>query len=203
MPATEHGSTRALPLALVIAAAVLLVVRVVLGVWEERHPADRADAVNWRLPDAGESEAKQKSSLLLYFFSSPSEPQCRAITNDVFADERIAHTIEQQYVPVKVVDLRKDAGRNFEGVDALEQRFGVRTFPTLVAFDPRSGHFERLEGYRNATATTRWLATAPAQTMGGLPRRMIGGLIGAGDSSAVDSVIRLEDEPAPPAPRKK
>ena len=198
MPATERGSTRRLPLALAIVSAVLLVARIGFGIAEERHPLDAADAVDWRTAAVGESEAMQKGGVVLYFFSSPSEPQSRALANEVFANEKMARGIDQMFVPVKLVDLRKETGQNLPEVAAREQRFGVHVFPTLVAFDPKSGHFERLEGYKGQAETMRWFTTVPPRILGGLPRSLVGGLIG-GDSSSVDSVIHL-DETQPPAP---
>ena len=200
MPATDRGSTRHLPLALVILSGVLLIARIGFGIAEERHPLDAADAVNWRTAAVGESEAMQKGGVVLYFFSSPSVPANRALTTEVFADEHMARSIDQMFVPVKLVDLRKETGQNLPEVAAREQRFGVHTFPTLVAFDPKSGHFERLEGYKGVAQTTRWFSTVPPRILGGLPRSMVGGLIG-GDSSSVDSVIHLDETQPPPAPR--
>jgi hypothetical protein len=186
---------------LVIASAALLLARIGFGIAEAKHPPDAAEAVDWRTAAVGESEAMQKGGVVLYFFSSPSEPESRALTNEVFADEKMARAIDQVFVPVKMVDLRKETGQNLPEVAAREQRFGVRTFPTLVAFDPKSGHFERLEGYKGVAQTMRWFSTVPPRLLGGLPPSMVGGLIG-GDSSSVDSVIHLDETPLPaPAPK--
>jgi thioredoxin-related protein len=191
MPASERGSTRRLPLALAAAAGVLLLARVAFGVWEEHHPVDRPEAVMWRPITTGENEAALREGLVLYFFTSPSEKACRAMSNEMFAEERVASTIERLYVPVKVVDMKKETHQNLPEVEALERHFAVRTFPTLVAADPKSGKFEHLEGYPGAMETTRWLATVPRVLMKSLPMRMIGGAFGAPDSTRVDSVIHL------------
>ena len=191
MPASERGSTRQLPMALAVAAGVLLLARVAFGVWEEKHPVDRAEAVMWRPIGTGENEAAMREGLVLYCFTSPSDRACHAMSNEVFAEDRIASTIERLYVPVKVVDMKKETHQNLPEVEALERHFSVKTFPTLVAADPKSGKFEHLEGYPGVMETTRWLGNTPRLLMKNVPMRMIGGMFGAPDSTRVDSVIHL------------
>jgi len=162
-PAARSGPTRAMPVVLLAIAAALLITRVALGILEQVRPVERADRVEWREPAAGEAEARSADRLMLYWFTREADPVCRTLTREVFAEPRSAMAIQGQFVPIRVLDLWREEGKNPPDVARLEQQYEVTEFPTLVVAHPARFHFEKQAGYTGALATTQFLARAAAR----------------------------------------
>ena len=155
---TRHGSSRALPRLLLVLAAALLAARIGTAMFERAHPSAVKDAIAWREIGDAETLARQKSRPILYEFSAAWCGPCQLMQNEVFADPRTAEQIEHAYVPVRVVDRQREDGRNPLDVQALETRFHIRAFPTLVVADPDSGEVGRIEGYPGRDEVAKQLA---------------------------------------------
>jgi thioredoxin-related protein len=150
-PADERpvpaGSTRGLPAWLLIAAAALLVLRVVATIVASRSPGGPAERVSWvPIPDA-EGLARQSGRLILYDFSAEWCGPCREMSREVFADAAAAQGLEKKFVMVRVLDRQREEGRNAPDVAALQARFKVEAFPTLVIDDANGIALDRVEGY--------------------------------------------------------
>ena len=154
------GSPRRDPVLLLAVAALLLVLRVVLGFHEtpppEATPSDAlsgADAVQWRTLEAGLAEAGATNRPILYDFTAEWCPPCRLLQREVFADPRAAAEIESRFVPVRVLDRQREEGRNARWVDSLQARYRVNSFPTLIIAGVDGRESTRIEGYLGRDAT--------------------------------------------------
>jgi len=168
-PADEarvSGSTRRTPPWLLALAAILLVARVITGILEERHPPQVADLVRWRPVADAVAEARQAKRPLLFDFTAAWCPPCRAMQREVFADRASADQIEKLFVPVQVLDREREEGRNAPEVTALQERFHVTSFPTLVVVSADGAKPVVLAGYRGKTLTLQSLTQAWMQTSG-------------------------------------
>jgi thiol-disulfide isomerase/thioredoxin len=111
--------------------------------------------VHWRAP--GETVVADAGKPVLYDFSAASCAPCRSMNAEVFNDPAAAAQINAAFLPVRVVVWQhKDRG-NAPAVAALEQRFEVRGFPTLVVARPDGTLVARLEGYPGHRRTFAWL----------------------------------------------
>jgi thiol-disulfide isomerase/thioredoxin len=146
-----------MPVALLAVAALLLLLRVVLGVIEHRRPPDRAEQVDWRPVPLAAMEARATGRVILYDFTADWCTPCQAMQRELFADRRHARTLEQLAVPVRVLDRRREEGANEAWVDSLQRHHRVEAFPTLVAENLETGRAVRLEGYPGPQATLEWL----------------------------------------------
>ncbi len=173
MPPAEPrpaGSTRRAPVLMLIAALVLLAARVATGLYEERHPPRVPDLIRWRPIGDATAEALRARKPLLYDFTADWCAPCQSMQREVFADRAAAERIERMFVPVRVLDRRREQGRNPAEVDSLQQRFGVNSFPTLVIVSPDGGDPTVLLGYQGKGRTLQRLTEAQVQRM--VPMRL-------------------------------
>src|SRR5262245_21585924 len=146
-PKRGGGSSRATPRVLLILAAALLVARIGTGIYEGKSPGKVADLVEWRSATMAIEEAHQTGRPILYDFTAEWCPPCQAMNREVFADRKAAGTIGQLFVPVRVLDRSREEGRNPIDVAALQSRYKITAFPTLVIEDPAGGEPTVIEGY--------------------------------------------------------
>jgi len=129
-------STRTTPRWLIAAAALLLAARIALEVAAGGRAPEVVEHVGWRPIATAMQEASATNKPVLYDFTADWCPPCRQMQQEVFADRRSAQTIGELFVPVRVLDRTREEGRNPTEVAALQARYGVEAFPTLVIVDP-------------------------------------------------------------------
>jgi len=141
------GSTRALPTWLLIAAALLLVARIVATIVASRAPGGPAERVSWVPIPMADAAARQSGRRILYDFSAEWCGPCREMSREVFSNPGTVEKLEKQFVMVRVLDRQKEDGRNPPDVAALQTRYKVDAFPTLVIADTSGAQIDRIEGY--------------------------------------------------------
>jgi len=140
----DRFSQRALPVWLPVAAVVLIVARVISSRYEVKSPVD---LVRWVLPRAAEQMARAAHKPILYEFGAEWCGPCHVMEEEVFRDAELAKMINDKFVPVKLVDTRRETGKNLPEVATLESRFGVRAFPTVVVVLQAEGAPRTMVGY--------------------------------------------------------
>lgn len=173
MPATDaarpHGSTRRDPTWLWVLAAALLVARVATGVYEEHHPLRQADLVSWVPAADAPARSRATHRPIFYDFSAEWCGPCQAMHDQVFANAKYAEALQGLAVPVRVVDRKREEGRNPAIVDSLQRAHGVSAFPTLVVVDANGRTVDRLEGYPGAQRFVEWLGRASVKARMTMP----------------------------------
>jgi thiol:disulfide interchange protein len=159
------GSTRAVPTALLVLAAVLLVARVGAGVYEARHAAPLGGLVRWRAPDGAEAAAPDGKPILYDFSATWCEP-CKRMDREVFANQDSAGLINGSFFAVHVDDDDQSMA-----AAALRSRHHLEALPTLVVVRPGGGEPRRLQGYPGKQRVLAFLkrATEPEQPKAPLP----------------------------------
>jgi thiol:disulfide interchange protein len=117
---------------------------------------------SWTTYDAALDESRSTGKAILLDFNAAWCPPCRALQQQVFDHPDAGLAVRTEVVPVSLVDRSREDGANPPGLDALQARFRVDAFPTLVVYSPSTGREQRLEGYAGPERTLRCIAEAAA-----------------------------------------
>lgn len=119
-----------------------------------------AQGLRFRTIDEGFAEARASGKPLLLYFTADWCPPCHNLEHEIFHSSRFVKGIEEDFVPVKVTDRRREDGRNAPDVDALQKNTRVTSFPTLVVVRPDGIAAVRNVGYSSRGATLAFLREA-------------------------------------------
>jgi thiol:disulfide interchange protein len=151
-----QSNQRSLPLWLLAVAAVLLLTRLVLY----STKAEAASAVQWLSVEEGMAQALETKKPVLLDFTAEWCGPCHMLDREVFQDKRLAATINADFVPIRVTDRRREDGQNPRPVQALQQRYAVTAFPTVVFADANGAERARMEGFRGEKEFERLMEQA-------------------------------------------
>jgi thiol:disulfide interchange protein len=151
-----RSNQRSIPVWLLVLTALLLVARIVSYATKEKV----ADQVRWLTIEEGMAHARAANKPILYDFTADWCAPCHQLDAAVFQDVQFARTINATFVPVRVVDRKQEEGRNAPAVAALQKRYGVNGFPTLVFADADGTERARMEGFRDAKEFERVMEQA-------------------------------------------
>jgi thiol:disulfide interchange protein len=140
----DRTKQRALPIWLVILAALLIVARIVSQRFPEKA---ESDLVRWMPINVAMGMSRQTHRPVFYEFSAAWCGPCKAMEREVFMDEDLAKRINDRFIAVKVVDTQREEGRNWPEVQSLMDRYGVHAFPTIVIADSNGSVLDRVVGY--------------------------------------------------------
>lgn len=121
-----------------------------------------AASVRFRGIEEGIREAETTGRPILFFFTAAWCAQCQALRTRVFSVGTYARLIEERFVPIEVVDRRREGG-NTEEVTALLDRLGAIGFPTIVITRNRGLAAIRQTGFVSPENTYSFLRDAPAR----------------------------------------
>lgn len=119
--------------------------------------------LRFRTIDEGFAEARASGKPLLLYFTADWCPPCHNLEHEIFHSSRFVKGIEEDFVPVKVTDRRREDGRNTPDVDALQKDTRVTSFPTLVVVRPDGIAAVRNVGYSSRGATLAFLREAASR----------------------------------------
>jgi thiol:disulfide interchange protein len=149
----DRSSQRWIPLWLPIVAAALIVARIISSHWDVKS---KIDLVRWVPARNAESLAAAMHKPIFYEFSADWCMPCHMLEDDVFHDQRLARMINDRFVPVRLIDTRRERGSNPPDVARLQQRFRVNGFPTVVVV--RAGaEPQKIFGYPGRAQFERFL----------------------------------------------
>lgn len=131
--------------ALAMAGSVAIAARPLIPSVEDQVAWIDVASSNGRIETSAASTAPGRPTL--YNFTADWCAICARLERDLFAEAGDAKWISERFVPVRVLDRKREDGRNDETVEQLRERFKVTGFPTLVVVAPDGTVRARLVGY--------------------------------------------------------
>lgn len=113
--------------------------------------------ITWLEPAAGFQKSQATGKPILYDFTAHWCGWCKILDGQVFEKPEYASKINSRFIPVVVMDLRQEQGRNSDDVVELQSRYKVRGFPTLVVQYPNNGTSRVLVGFAGVDQTMAFL----------------------------------------------
>ena len=140
--AARAHSQRHVPVMLFVLAIALGGARVASHYLE---PApSKTTAVQWISLDALKDRRTDRP--ILFLFTAEWSAPARALDGEALSAPDIAGTINERFLPVRIVDRQREDGRNAPRVEELERHFSVSEFPTIVISDGSGNELARMEG---------------------------------------------------------
>jgi thiol:disulfide interchange protein len=157
----ERTSQRYVPIVLIAVAALLLAARVASHFVEPA--ASKTSLIRWVTPEQGMALAEQSTRPVLLDFTAEWCAPCHVLDAEVFRDPDLARIINERFIAVRVVDRKREEGRNTALVDELQQRFTVSSFPTVLFVDGEGNVRGRMEGFQGKQEFERIMEQATEQ----------------------------------------
>lgn len=120
-------------------------------------PAANSTEIAWLEPSEGLKKSQATGKPILYDFTAHWCGWCKVLDGQVFQKTENAVAINGRFIPVVVMDMRQEQGRNNDDVAELQSRYKVRGFPTLVVQYPNNGASRQLVGFAGADQTMDFL----------------------------------------------
>jgi thiol:disulfide interchange protein len=164
--ATSRGSQSRIPAAILWILAAAVIVRLVTGLVPRNASENQVGLVRFVSQDAAAASARAAGKLTLYDFTAAWCAPCHRLDSEGWSDSRIASVVNEGFVAVRVIDREQEDGRNTPAIEALQKRYSVTAFPTLVAADASGGELARMEGYGGKGALIGFLEDARKKAQG-------------------------------------
>ncbi len=122
-------------------------------------PGQYSDSIQWLSVQEGEAQFKESKKCILYDFTAGWCHYCQILEAEVFEVKPVAQFINQYFIPVRVMDRYQEDGKNPPEVAALQSKYSVSGFPTLVVRYPNDQSTQQV-GYSGAQGTVQFLRDA-------------------------------------------
>jgi thiol-disulfide isomerase/thioredoxin len=135
MQQSKACPTTRVPNWLVLLTISLLVTQAAIAFVEIPNRAHETLGISWISPESLDS-MKDNSKLRLYYFCADWCEGCHKLDATAFKNKLFIDLVNHEFIPVKIIDKQKEAGKNSFTVQELEGKYNVIAFPTIVVALP-------------------------------------------------------------------
>jgi thiol-disulfide isomerase/thioredoxin len=162
-------------------------------------PPEKTDFVEWVELNQAVAKAKKLDKPILYDFSADWCGPCMLMRAEIFGDKKVAKEINQNFVPVQVIDRHREEQSNPLEVDRLQKKYDIEAFPTLVVTKVGRSSIDIQKGYPDKKTTEQFISNALLQSMsrGGdneLDWQSLDDVLGASHKSELPLLILFWDD---------
>ncbi|MBX9690724.1 MAG: hypothetical protein K2X27_28675 [Candidatus Obscuribacterales bacterium] len=162
MAKIESASAISTPKWLLASTLIFLFLRCGLAAYENYNPPQASDEIHWRSPEKITEEDRLGRKLFFYNFSADWCDPCKKLDKTAFVSKDIVGLLERDFIPVRVIDRKKESGKNDSDTQELQDKYSVQAFPTLVAAMPGGVKISEHIGSLNMAALKKMLLEANA-----------------------------------------
>ena len=155
-PAGSQSRLSPIILWVLLAAALFRIVTTVT----DREEGGGTGLVRWTAPQGAVAAAERSGKPLLYDFTAEWCAPCKMLDRDGWADAQVAALVNDSFVATRIVDRTREDGRNEPWIDALQQRYRVNAFPTLVVAAPDGREIAIAQGFNGKAKLLEFLRGA-------------------------------------------
>lgn len=156
----SYGSTTSVPKWLLVATFVLLAVRTGLTISESVSPPKASVEINWRTPESITPSDRGSDKLFFYEFSADWCEPCKQLESTALSSKEVVRYLNDNFVPVRIIDRKREDGKNKPETQELEDMFSVQAFPTIVVALPDGTKIQDQLGVINAVGLKKILSEA-------------------------------------------
>ncbi len=102
--------------------------------------------ISWSKLSSVQTDAKKDNKKMLYFFFRQYDDACCNMMRYPFDDYNQKKIIEKNFATAIVYDRSTPTIKNPQHITALINKYEVKSFPSLVSVDPKTGKFVKLGG---------------------------------------------------------
>jgi thioredoxin-like negative regulator of GroEL len=156
---TDPGLTTELPVWIIACTGILLIARVGLFVYEHEHPPRPSDEIHWQ-EFTGEKLADATQKPILYYFTARWSAAVKKLETNAFSNKEVVRFVNENFQPVRVVDVSVEDHANEPQIQKLEDKFGLsalKVFPKLIVTLPDGSEVQRSVGARNSALIKKFL----------------------------------------------
>ena len=156
----EAGSAISTPVWLLAAALLFLALRCGLSLMESMNPPKASAEINWRDVEKITDSETNGSKFFFYDFTADWCAPCQQMDKTAFQSKDIVSLLNDEFIPVKVVDRKREEGKNSVKVQELEDAYSVQAFPSLVIALPNGAKVIDHLGMANTQGVRKLLQEA-------------------------------------------
>lgn len=156
----DANATTSVPSWMLISASIFLILRISLSLYELVSPPKPSETINWRVAESMDNKEKKQEKLYFYEFSADWCAPCKQLEDTALSSRDVVKLLNKDFVAVKVIDRKREDGKNANATQELEDSFSVQAFPTIVVALADGTKIEEHLGVINANGLKKFLVEA-------------------------------------------
>ncbi len=153
-------SATSTPMWLLISTFLFVALRCGMTIVESINPPVASAEIQWRTPEQITETERHGNKLFFYDFTAEWCDPCIQMNKTAFQSKDVVALLNNEFIPIKVVDKKRENGKNASRIQSLEDQFNVEAFPTIVVTVPTGSKISDHLGAAGTQAMKKYLRDA-------------------------------------------